>query len=71
MTFNPRWIIGRKIVEVDMHPFATGLHQPMGTTYAPVFTLDNGARIKFSVDETEVGEYGVRPVYCKRRTGKP
>jgi hypothetical protein len=41
-SLNPKWIIGRKIVAVDMNPFKgeNGI-----TAHAPVITFDNGARI--------------------------
>lgn len=67
MTFNPKWIIGRKIVAVDMNPFEAAPETPSAnrTVFDPVFTLDNGARVKFLTTETEVGEYGIDVIYMK------
>jgi hypothetical protein len=49
-------LIGRKIVAVNLRSFPDGKG---GTATDPLLTLDNGRRIWFVVDETEVGEYGV------------
>lgn len=62
-TADKRLLVGRKIVGFDLHPFDDGKG---GKAYAPVITLDNGAAIAFDVDETEVGAYGVRPLYFSR-----
>lgn len=43
------------------------------TCYDPRFTLDNGARVTFTVDEIDCGDgYGVHPNYHpKQRKQKP
>jgi hypothetical protein len=59
--FNPRWLIGRKIVRVDMNRFDTGRKDRTGKKIIatdPVIHFDNGAYIDFSVQETE-GDYGI------------
>ena len=61
-TLRPRWVVGRTIVEVIMRAQSDGRG---GTTYNPTFVLDNGARIFFTVDETEQAEYGVHPYYVR------
>jgi hypothetical protein len=58
--FNPKWIIGRKIIAVEMHPFEGENHL---TAHAPVITLDNGARIFFVTEETGLSEYGTAICY--------
>jgi hypothetical protein len=67
-----RELIGRTIVDVEWRPFRA---QP-GTAdrtvaYQPVLTLDNGARVYFRTQETDVGEYGTlisatRPLWPDR-----
>ena len=52
-----RDLIGRTITAVDFRPFGDGRG---GRAYDPVFTLDNGQRVYFTVQETDVGEFGVR-----------
>jgi len=52
-----RYLVGRKIVAVEMKPFDTG-HVGMGAmaiSNDPVLVLDDGSRISFRVDETESG----------------
>ena len=50
-------LIGRKIVSVEWRYFSDGKG---GRTTDPVLVLDNGRRVFFNVQETDVGEYGVR-----------
>jgi len=53
-----RALRGRRIVRVEMRPFSTGVRlNPW--SYAPRLTLDDGTLVTFSVDETEIGEYGI------------
>lgn len=61
---RPRDLIGRKIVAVKLCRFQTMRDgaKPTDEDYwatDPVITLDNGRRLAFIVQETEVGEYGV------------
>jgi hypothetical protein len=65
---NLRWILGKRIVEVNMNPFPDGMG---GTTHNPVFTLEDGSQVRFAVQETEVGEYGIELVYRKKPRKKP
>jgi hypothetical protein len=58
--FNPKWIIGRTIVAVDMKPFSDGRG---GTVHDPAFTLDNGAKVSFITEETYDRDYGVNILY--------
>lgn len=60
----PRLLVGRTIAAVDLRPFTDGRG---GKSYRPILTLDNGATIEFTVQETESSEYGVRPDYNARR----
>ena len=57
-------LIGRRIVAVDWRPFDTGRPLIAGAgarmTHNPILYLDNGTALQFTVEETEVGEYGVR-----------
>lgn len=61
----PRLLVGRTIVAADLRPFSDGRG---GKAYRPVFTLDNGARLTMEAQETDVGDYGVRPDY---HAGRP
>src|SRR5688572_20579923 len=76
---NPKWLIGRTIVAVDL-----GAHYPTQTTgsihddkplgerqvrdygkmHQPEITLDNGARLRFHTEEHPEGhEYGTKVLY--------
>ena len=58
-----RAMVGRTIVDVDLHPFdPENAGQVDGDEYAynPVVTLDDGTRLFFVVQESEIGEYGVK-----------
>lgn len=61
----PRLLVGRTIVAVDLHRFDDGRG---GKAYRPILTLDNGATLSFTVQETELAVYGVRPDY---HAGRP
>jgi hypothetical protein len=59
-----RDLIGRKIVGVKWNRFRTekpGVKPADGDYWAtdPVLILDNGRQLRFVVQETDVGEYGV------------
>ena len=57
MSVNPRHLIGKKIVAVDMQPFDDGKG---GTAHDPVITLDDGSRLCFITEEIDSGDcYGV------------
>jgi len=64
-TASARLLVGRTIVAVDLQSSRDSsgvLH------HEPRITLDNGAVIVFHVSEdSDGGEYGVTPLYCKRR----
>lgn len=51
-----RDLMGRCIVAVDLGRFTDGKG---GWAFDPIITLDNGRKLSFNVQETEVGEYGV------------
>jgi hypothetical protein len=57
MRTNVKHLVGRKIVSVDMRPFDDGKG---GVAHNPLLILDNGRRLFFVAEETEVGEYGVQ-----------
>jgi hypothetical protein len=66
-------LVGRTIIAVDLQPFddCNDAGKKIRTCYAPVLTLDNGARVRFSVDETNNGDvYGIRPDYYPNRGSK-
>jgi len=55
-----RYLVGRRIVGVELRPFDSGHKGSRRWTFAPVFILDDGSRVAFSVDETDHGsEYGI------------
>lgn len=60
-TRKPR-IRGRKIVKIDWNEFNTGRqdsHGKLAKSTDPKFYLDDGSILTFSVEETEIGEYGI------------
>ncbi len=54
-------LIGRTIVAIETNHFLRGMHSEsrMGFAHQYTLILDNGARVSFEAEETEVGEYGV------------
>ena len=65
MKATSRNLLGRTIAAVDFNVFATGVGKQKSTD--PVITLDNGARLRFRVAETEVGEYGIEILILKKQ----
>lgn len=63
MGLNPRWIVGKRILAVEMNPSDDGRG---GTAYSPVIRLEGGAKLRFVTQETETGEYGTEIVYHKK-----
>jgi hypothetical protein len=55
-----RLIVGRRIVALDQQPYDGGRGR---IAHYFLLTLDNGARLRGVVDETETGEYGVELIY--------
>ena len=53
---NYRKCIGKRIKRIRLRPFPDGRG---GRAYDPIIELDDGTRIQFYVQETDVGEYGV------------
>lgn len=53
---SARQLIGRKIVGFDPCPFDDGRG---GRAHEPTIYLDDGSRLKFVTEETDIGEYGV------------
>jgi hypothetical protein len=55
-----RFLVGRKIVAVELNRFDSGHKGSRRWTFDPVFVLDDGSRITFNVDETDYGcDYGI------------
>lgn len=56
-----RRLIGRTIVAAEPNPFdgSDGDGDPDLRSHDWTLTLDDGTRMRFFVEETEVGEYGV------------
>lgn len=66
---NPKWIVGRTIVRVDLNA-ARVPDGAKGTRmlHNPVIHLDNGASIVFMTEEDpEGGDYGVAIIYRPAR----
>lgn len=71
-------LVGRTIVAADLRPFSDGRG---GKAYRPVLTLDNGATVEFTVQETDAhgdldglpfhdpSDPGVRPEYTPGKSG--
>lgn len=59
-----RLLVGRKIVAYDARPFVTGEGALRRTCHDPRITLDNGAVLTLTVEETEEGSgYGTKVNY--------
>lgn len=61
-----RLLVGRRVVAFDLRPFddVDVAGHKVKTVYSPVITLDDGAKIMFTVEEIDSGDgYGVRPDY--------
>lgn len=54
-----RLLKGRTIVDVHLRCFRTGRSGRQTWATDPEFVLDDGTTVTFSVQETEVGEYGI------------
>lgn len=60
VTASARLLMGRTIVRVEI----SAHRDQIGRLYHdPVFTLDNGAVLTFTTEETNSGAYGVCPNY--------
>lgn len=68
MKATKRDLVGRKIVAINWQPFNPNLgdsNRPNRAT-DPILTLDNGRKLWFVVQETEVGEYGIEICITER-----
>lgn len=64
MPFNPRWLLGRTIVAVELNRFrARESPDDRTMTSNPTLFLDNGASLSFFVDETDGDGYGISLIY--------
>lgn len=64
---------GRTIVGVEPHLSRAdnaGVSAREDWTSDPTFRLEDGSTLSFIVDETETGEYGIRPVLANRPARK-
>lgn len=62
-TASARLLVGRRIAAYDARTFDRGRAGERCVAHDPIITLDNGATLTFSTEETETGEYGVRVLY--------
>jgi len=70
--FNPKWIIGKTVVSVDMRPFDKGDEFPdHQKAYDPLIYFSDGSYITFTTDETGTGEYGLHINYHKANRNRP
>ena len=60
-----KYVIGKKIIKVLLNQFSNDTHYGNPYSYDPEIFLDDGTIIKFVVDETEVGEYGITPIVVR------
>lgn len=66
LNFDKRRVVGRRIAAVNLRSFMARPDTDRSARAHDVeFVLDNGARIRFMAEETECGEYGIRPIYVK------
>lgn len=56
-TPNSKWLVGKTIARVDMHPFARNA-DGTGTAHDPTIHFTDGSSIVFMTEETEVDRYG-------------
>jgi hypothetical protein len=68
VSLNPKHLVGKRIVRVDMRPFKTGDRGAERTCHDPLIELDDGSVLRFWVEETESGDtYGIGIERSKRR----
>lgn len=68
MKATKRDLIGRTIVDVEWRAFRARPQDKSDRKMAhdPVLILDNGARVHFMTEETDVGEYGTCILVTKK-----
>jgi hypothetical protein len=59
---------GKVVDRVDWRPFDDGRG---GIAHDPLIIFTDGSALAFMTQETDVGDYGVLPVYQKKGTHKP
>lgn len=72
MHFNPKWIKGKTVAQVDLNPFPKGLEwqSRRGTAHNPVIWFTDGSSIRFITEETENDGYGTAIAYRKATKGE-
>lgn len=71
MSLNPRHLIGRKIVRIDMNAHVEGDGSDARTMHAPVIHLDDGSSLAFYAEEhPHSADYGVNIVRRRQRKEK-
>lgn len=68
MSFNPRWVIGKRVARVEMRPFLARDFGPEKATNPRVIFHD-GSYIEFFTQETDGGEYGTGIRFTKAQKG--
>ena len=65
-------LVGKRIASVDVRAFDPNLYDSGRgpETYDPVIGFTDGSFLVFAVDETDVGEYGIRLIYRPKTRGK-
>lgn len=66
MTFNPNWLIGKTVEQVDMRPFPCSPGDAQRTAHDPIIWFTDGSSIAFVTEET-AAEYGTQIIYRKAR----
>lgn len=61
--FNPKWIIGKTVSNVDMRPFDMSREFKGVKAHDPLITFVDGSYITFVTKETGTGEYGTQIAY--------
>lgn len=67
-----RDLVGRRIVDVRFNRFPAwdaGMARKGEYANDPVLVLDNGQELRFNVQETDVGEYGIQLCLSKKPQG--
>ena len=65
---NPKLLVGRKIVRVEMHPHVEGNGTDARTMHDPIIYLDDGSSLAFLAEEHPEGaEYGVHIIRRRKR----
>lgn len=67
---NPKWLAGKTIAKVEMHPFQARPGNDRTVAHDPTITFTDGSQLRFFAEETEIGEYGVDLLYIPAKRAR-